>query len=51
MSILWYDNQLPWFSQKQGIKKGNSIAPYIFVMCIEKLSHIICKAIDDGEWK
>ena len=51
MSILWDGTKLDWFTPKIGIRQGDPISPYIFVMCFECPSHIICKAIADGDWK
>lgn len=39
------------FSSGSGIRQGDPISPYIFVLCMEKLSHIIQSAIDVGQWK
>ena len=43
--------QLDWFTSERGIRQGDPISSYIFIMCVEMLSHIICKAITDEDWK
>ncbi|KAF7822209.1 ribonuclease H [Senna tora] len=30
---------------------GDPLSPYIFVLCMDILSHIICNAVNDGSWK
>ena len=34
-----------------GIRQGDAISPYIFVLCMERLAHIIQSAIVEGKWK
>ena len=35
----------------EGMKQGDSLSPYLFVLCMEKLSHMINEAIGVGRWK
>lgn len=37
MSIHFNGEQLPSFFPKRGVGQGDSISPYIFVLCIERL--------------
>ncbi|CAL8132777.1 unnamed protein product [Prunus armeniaca] len=39
------------FSPSVGIRQGDPLAPYIFVLCMEKLSHIINDHVSSGTWK
>ncbi|KAL5735733.1 hypothetical protein ACOSP7_030185 [Xanthoceras sorbifolium] len=39
------------FSPRCGIRQGDPISPYIFVLCMEKLSHIINSRVVDRSWK
>ena len=39
------------FRTRRGIRQGDPISPYIVVLCIERLSHGIIQAINQGRWK
>ncbi|KAH0977195.1 hypothetical protein GBA52_026914 [Prunus armeniaca] len=39
------------FSPSSGIHQGDPLSPYLFVLCIKKLSHIIVDAVKRRLWK
>lgn len=41
MSVLWNGEVLVEFFPTREIRQGGSLSPYIFVICIEQLSHLI----------
>ena len=51
MSILWNGEATTEFVPGRGIRQGDPLSPYIFVLCIEWLSHGISHAVREGSWK
>lgn len=39
------------FRPSSGIRQGDSLSPYLFVLCMEKLSHIINQKLVEGNWR
>ncbi|KAK3221018.1 hypothetical protein Dsin_014988 [Dipteronia sinensis] len=39
------------FRPKSGIRQCDPLSPYLFVLCMEKLSHIINQKRTEGSWK
>lgn len=51
LSILWEGEQTEYFKPGRGIRQGDPISPYLFVLCMERLSHIIQAEVANGNWK
>lgn len=51
MRVIWNGEALDKFSPSREIRQGDPISPYLFVLCIERLSQIIQAATDQGIWK
>ena len=51
MSTVWNGKNLNWFKPTIGIRKGDAISPYLFVLCVERLRHLINHAVTKGRWK
>lgn len=50
LNTLWNGRKTEVFHPTRGIRQGDPLSPYIFVICIDKLSHIIVEAISKKEW-
>ena len=51
MQLQWNGELTESFTPSRGIRQGDPISPYIFVLCIERLSHGINDAVQRGLWK
>ena len=51
LAILWNGSILESFSPSRGLRQGDPMSPYLFVLCMEKLSVMIQKKVDASLWK
>lgn len=49
-NVLWNGVRTDFFSAERGIRQGDPLPPYLFVLCMDKLSHLIAEAVEDGSW-
>jgi hypothetical protein len=50
-SILWNGNKMPSFKPSHGLRQGDPLSPYLFILCMEKLSIAINNAVLQGNWE
>ncbi|CAL1380641.1 unnamed protein product [Linum trigynum] len=50
MRILWNGELLEAITPSRGVRQGDPLSPYLFVLCMERLSHRIDKAVRDKLW-
>ena len=48
--LLVNGSQLDSFEPSRGLRQGNPISPYIFILCMEFLSSLINKKCEEGKW-
>ena len=51
MNLLWNGSPSESFHPTRGIRQGDPISPYIFVLCIEKLAQLISLAVKHKLWE
>lgn len=50
VNVLWNGQKGVYFESRKCIKKGELMSPYLFVLCMNKLSHMISDIVYDGSW-
>lgn len=50
-SVLWNGDRTEGFKASRGIRQGDPISPYIFTLCMERLSHLVTDAIAAEDWQ
>nr|XP_025611899.1 uncharacterized protein LOC112705278 [Arachis hypogaea] len=49
--LLWNGCKLEKFLPTRGIRQGDPISPYLFVIAMDKLSQLIEEKVNEGRWK
>lgn len=49
--VIWNGEILDSFEPERGLRQGDSLSPYLFVLCRETLAHSINKVVERKDWK
>ena len=50
LNVLWNSNKTSEFKPSIGLHQGDPLSPYLFVLCMDKFSHIICDVVAKKRW-
>lgn len=51
LSVNWNGEATGPIKSTRGLRQGDPLSPYLFVLCLERLGHRITDAVHDGSWK
>ncbi|PNY14872.1 ribonuclease H, partial [Trifolium pratense] len=50
-SILWNGSKTEAFTPMRGLRQGDPLSPYLFVLCMERLGMMVSNRVSTGDWK
>lgn len=50
LTMLWNGDKLDSFTPERELRQGDSLSPYLFVLCMDTLGHTIKEAVRTGKW-
>ena len=50
LNVLWNGSKIEEFAPTWGLRQGDLLSLYIFMLCMEKLTHLISDVVQDKRW-
>lgn len=50
ISLLWNGSRMESFLPRRGIRQGDPLSFYLFILCMERLGDMINKEVGDNKW-
>ncbi|KAK4258521.1 hypothetical protein QN277_004963 [Acacia crassicarpa] len=50
-NVLWNGSKTEFFTPGRGLRQGDPMSPLLFVLCMDKISHLICDEVESGNWQ
>lgn len=50
-NVMWNGSRSEFFSPQRGTRQGDPISPYLFVLCMDRLTRFIAEEVEKGSWK
>lgn len=50
LALIWNGERTEYFNPSRGTSQGNPLSPYLFVLYMEKLAHLIQNKVANREW-
>lgn len=51
MRVIWNGMEPEPFASSRGVRQGDPLSPYLFILCMERLGQLITEEVATGRWK